>query len=155
MAQPFHALQTAITLATRQRDALRQRYAHSLRQIDFAQRQLDQLTHYTDEINARWISAQHTPRSAELVHHHYQFLDRLQHAAQLQHTVLQQTRQQANNHQAALLAAETRLAAMEQLLAQRQRTLHTQAQRREQRETDAFATLKHIQNLAARTGETP
>ena len=45
-----------------------------------AQGQLDQLEHYAADTEARWGNLSRTQTTAELMRHHYQFLDRLHHA---------------------------------------------------------------------------
>jgi flagellar FliJ protein len=139
----LHAIELAITLATRQRDALAQKYAQTQRNCDLARTQLAQLQGYSQETDERWIGAQATPRSAELIRHHYQFSDRLLQAAQMQQGVianLERQRGQAHQH---LLQAEFKLAGLQQVLKARHALLQRAMQRSEQRASDEFAAMRH------------
>lgn len=60
-----------------------------------AQGQLDQLEHYAADTEARWGNSSRTQTTAELMRHHYQFLDRLHHAIGLQRGVMQNLADQA------------------------------------------------------------
>jgi flagellar FliJ protein len=140
----LHAIELAITLATRQRDALAQKHAQAQRNGAFARAQLAQLQGYAQETDARWVAAQASPRSAELVRHHYQFADRLLQAGQMQEGVIANLdRQQAHAHQL-LLQAEFKLAGLQQVLKSRQALLRRAQQRNEQRANDEFAALRHL-----------
>jgi flagellar FliJ protein len=149
----FRALELAIELATRQRDEQARRHAQAQKTLQFAHGQLDQLQNYSADTDARWIGGHAVNLSVELVKHHYQFMDRLQHAVgQQQGVIANLERQLAAAHQV-LLQAEYRLAGLKQVLKSRQAELLGVEQRREQRATDEFAAMRHFRGRAAQTME--
>lgn len=141
----FHALQLAITLATRQRDTLAQKHAQAQRTLDFARSQMDQLQSYAGETDARWMRHGQVSVAPALMHHHYQFMDRLQHAVQLQQGVLANLERQLHSAHQAQLQAEVRLAGLEKLLQARRQAQALRQQRQEQRVTDEFAAMRYLQ----------
>ena len=144
----FRAFELAIELATRQRDALAQQHAQAKRTLAHAKDQLAQLEGYAQDTDTRWIGSAMPALSGELIRHHYQFVDRLQQAVQMQQGVLVNLGHQVVLAHKALLQGEFRLAGLQQVLATRQLAAQKVVQRREQRQTDEFAALRHIQNLA-------
>lgn len=149
----FRALELAIEQASQQRDAQARRHAQAQKTLQFAQGQLQQLQSYANDTDARWIGGQAVNLSVELIRHHYQFMDRLQHAsAQQQGVVANLERQLASAHQL-LLQAEYRLAGFKQVLQGRRAERHLLQQRREQRATDEFAAMSHLRARAAETME--
>ena len=149
----FRALELAIELATRQRDAQARRHAQSQKTLQFAQSQLSQLQNYSADTDARWIGGHAVNLSVELVRHHYQFMDRLQHAVGQQLGVVANLERQLVGAHQALLQVEYRLAGLKQVLKGRQAELLTVQQRREQRATDEFAAMRHFRGRAAQTME--
>jgi len=147
----FHAIELAIQVATRQRDALAQKHAQAIRNLDFGKNQLSQLESYAADTDVRWSAGGGSVAlSAELLRHHYSFMERLQGAVQMQTGVLTNLQAQVSLAHKALLQAEYRLAGFGAVLdARKARHAHVQA-RREQRITDEFASLRHTQNGAER-----
>jgi flagellar FliJ protein len=149
----FRALELAIEQATQQRDGQARKHAQAQRTLQFAHGQLDQLRNYSNDTDARWIGGHDLGLSVEMLKHHYQFMDRLQNAVNLQHGVIANLeRQLAAAHQA-LLQAEYRLAGFKQLIKTRRAALDVVQQRREQRATDEFASMRHARDGAARSME--
>jgi len=141
----FRALELAIEQATRQRDDKARRHAQAQKTLYFAQGQMDQLQNYATDTDARWVGGHAVMMSVELVKHHYQFMDRLQHAmGQQQGVIANLERQLVLAHQA-LLQAEFRLAGLKQVLNSRQAELLTTQQRRAQRTSDEFAAMRYLQ----------
>lgn len=136
------ALQTAVSLATRERDAAAQRLAQARQGWLAAQVQLDQLDSYAQETQARW-TVQATRCAPEIMVHHYQFMERLTHAIGLQTgTVSQQA------GMVALLADRLRVAEMRresllQLYAKRDSEQRRALDRREQKTSDEQAALQY------------
>lgn len=141
----------AIELATRQRDELTQAVLRAQRTLGFVNAQMAQLQGYAAETDGRWMDSSGAPRCGELIHHHYQFMDRLQHAIGLQSAVTITTQRQLDAANKALLQAEFRLAGLNQVLKARQNEVLRQQKRREQRQTDEFAAQQHYRNRALRT----
>ena len=149
----FKALELAITQATLQRDARARQLAQVLRTLAFAHGQLEQLQSYAGDTDARWIGAHDAGRSAELIRHHYLFVDRLQNAVQMQQGVIANQERQREAAQQALLQAEYRLAGFNQVLKTRRLAQQRTQQRREQRDTDEFAAMRHARGRAIQTME--
>ena len=149
----FKALELAITQATLQRDARARQQAQALRTLAFAHGQLEQLQSYAGDTDARWIGAHSTGRSAELIRHHYLFVERLQNAVQMQQGVIANLERQREAAHQALLQAEYRLAGFRQVLQTRRLAQQRSQQRREQRETDEFAAMRHARGRAIQTME--
>lgn len=146
----------AIELATRKRDDLVKATARIEKTLQFAQNQMNQLEGYAAETDARWITPGNEGRSVELMRHHYQFMERLQHAIGLQSGVIANTGLQVEAAKKTLLQAEYRLAGLNQVLKTRQAQLSLGERRREQRQTDEFAAMLHTRNTrASKTGELP
>lgn len=149
----FRALELAIELATRQRDEQARRHAQAQKTLQFAHGQLNQLQNYSSDTDARWVGGHAVNLSVELVKHHYQFMDRLQHAVGQQQGVIANLERQLVNAHQMLLKAEYRLAGLKQVLAGRHAELHVVQQRREQRATDEFAAMRHFRGRADQTME--
>ena len=148
---PFRALELAIELATRQRDAQARKHAQTVRNLEFAKNQLAQLEGYAGETDARWVSGSLHQISSEMVHHHYQFRARLQNAVDLQQGVIANSRTQMEHAHVLLMQAESKLAGLRQVLAGRHAAVQQQQHRREQRITDEFAAQRYAQRAGAST----
>lgn len=144
----LRSIRLAIELATRQRDELAKNHAHALRNVDFARSQLAQLTAYASDIDSRWVNGATSALSAEMVRHHYQFMDRLQQAIGMQNGVIGNMVSQADTAHKALLQAEFRLSGLGQVLKAREATLDAVHRRREQHETDEFASQRFLRARA-------
>jgi len=149
----FRALELAIEQATQQRDAQARRHAQAQKTLQFAHGQLAQLQSYASDTDARWVGGHAVNLSVELIKHHYQFMDRLQHAVTQQLGVIANLeRQLASAHQV-LLQAEYRLAGFKQLIKGRRAEQQVLQERREQRSTDEFAAMRHFRNRTAHSLE--
>lgn len=149
MNHTFHGLQLAIDLAERQRDERAQVLARVQRQVQMGHQQLEQLQSYAKDTDARWTQGHHTAVSPELLRHHYQFVDRLQHAMGMQDGVIANLARQENQCRAALMQAEVRLLGLKQVLEKRKLSLVAVEQRREQGRMDEMAAMVHARRVAA------
>jgi len=147
----LRSIHLAIELATSQRDALSQAHAQAQRNVGFSQDQMAQLQGYARDTDVRWIGASSVTRSAELLRHHYQFMERLQQAIGLQEGVMAKMQQQLDLAHQALLQAEFRLSGLNQILKSRQAALLLKQKRREQQQTDEFAALLHTRKKMLNT----
>jgi flagellar FliJ protein len=142
------SIQLAIELATVKRDACAKAVAQALRTVDFSRNQMAQLEGYAGDTDARWTGSSSGVLSGELIRHHYSFMDRLQQAITLQRDVLVNTGLQVEHGQRALLQAEFRLAGLNHLLKTREAALLVHHKRREQRQTDEFASMQYARHKA-------
>lgn len=142
------SLLLAIDLATRKRDQALQDLMQAQRNHAFAQGQMEQLETYGTETETRWLSAAQTSTTPELMRHHYQFMDRLNQAIGLQQGVLNNTVEKSNDAKKLALEAEFRLTSLKQVLKKKQAGLAVCQNRREQKQTDEFASSRGSQSLA-------
>lgn len=156
MMSELRSIVLAIELATRKRDELAKVLVRVEKTLQFAQSQMNQLEGYAAETDARWISSGSEGRSVELMRHHYQFTERLQHAIGLQSGVIANSGMHVETAKKMLLQAEYRLTGLNQVLNKRQSQLALGERRREQRQTDEFAAMLHARKTRiANTGEIP
>lgn len=145
---PHHGLQLAIELAERKRDERAQVLAQAQRQVLVGQQQLQQLQSYAGDTDTRWTQGHNMALSAELIRHHYQFVERLQHAIGMQDGVIANLVRQENQCRAALVQAEMRLSGLKQVLEARKQLLIAAEQRREQGRMDEMAALVYARRVA-------
>ena len=146
----------AIDGAMRARDQAATDLAKIRLAVVSAQGQLDQLDHYASDTESRWRDSSGKQTTAELMRHHYQFLDRLHHAIGLQRSVIQNLTIQVDEAGTVLLQSEVRLAGLKKLETKR-RGLQTALDAQfEQQQMDEFAAVQHTKLSAQRqTGGRP
>lgn len=137
------ALIVAVDVAERKRDAARRALQDALEAQRAAQAQLDQLTGYAGETQNRWGARAGAAVQPEVMHHHYHFMDRLQHAVGLQNEVLGQHGARIDAARAALLQAELRLTSLRTVVERRQHETAQRQVRREQKQTDEWAAIQY------------
>ncbi len=138
----LNALKVAVEVATRQRDAARQALQDTLRIQQAGRAQLDQLSGYAQETQHRWGLRADTTVQPEVMYHHYQFMDRLEHAIGLQTGVVGDQAQRVELARRALLDSELRLASLQKVVERKQHELAVAQMRREQKQTDERAALR-------------
>jgi flagellar protein FliJ len=143
----FRSLRLAIDLAISNRDQAlavlqTQRHNHA-----FAQSQMDQLQQYATETEQRWTVGAQKSTTPELLHHHYQFMARLQQAVVLQQGALATSASKVQAAEQHLLQAEFRIASLKLVLAKRQGELATTQQRQEQKQMDEFASMQTLRQV--------
>ena len=134
------SLLLAIDLATARRDAAQTQLQSTQQAEAFAQDQMQQLQQYAEETQQRWMQSAQVSASPEMLHHHYQFMSRLNQAVQLQDGVLASNRQRVEAARQVLLSAEFRLMSFKQVVATRQSSVNKARQRQEQKQMDEFAS---------------
>ena len=132
----------AIDLSTRTRDQAAQDLMRIQSAHLFAQDQMNQLEVYAAETASRWTAAAQIGTTPELLRHHYQFLDRLQHAIGLQQVALANESRKVAHAKRLVLDAEFRLVSLKQVLKKKQTGLALIQTRREQKQMDEFAALQ-------------
>ena len=142
-----NALSVAVEMALRQRDDARRSLQDARSASQAAQEQLDQLEGYARETENRWGMRPNAAVQPEVMYHHYQFMDRLGHAAGLQTGVVGQHAERVGAAERTLLEAELRLASLKKLVEKRQRDALQAQMRREQKQTDERAALQHRQSF--------
>lgn len=137
----LNALNVAIEAAERKRDAARTALQERQRAQEAAQAQMDQLQGYVGEMQTRWGAQEGLAVQPEVMHHQYQFMERLQHAIGLQTRVVADQGIRLETARQALLAAELRVTSLQKVVQARKRDLALVQMRREQKETDERATM--------------
>lgn len=138
----LNALNVAIEAAERKRDAARTAMQERQRAQQAAQAQMDQLQGYVLEMQARWGAQEGLAVQPEVMHHQYQFMERLQHAIGLQTRVVADQEIRLETARQALLAAELRVTSLQKVVQTRKRDLELSQMRREQKETDERAAIQ-------------
>lgn len=137
------SLALAIEVATRARDQADQAWMQARRAVSHAQAQLEQLESYAADTESRWATAAAVTVSAELMSHHQHFMQRLRHAIGLQGGVIVDLERQVETTRQQRVQQEVRLKALQQLLDKKQSALARQVARREQKDMDELAGLRH------------
>lgn len=132
----------AVELATRKRDEAGQALAQVLRRHDHALQQLDQLSSYAADTQGRWSVSAQTHTSPQIVGHYYQFMARLDQTIELQQGVIDEAHRQCLAARKVLMEAEVYLAGLQRLLEKRRQEYARLAARREQKQTDEFASRR-------------
>lgn len=140
-----NALSVALELALRRRDEARRLLQDARNARQAAQEQLNQLDGYARETQNRWGMRPDAAVQPEVMYHHYQFMDRLNHAMGLQTGVVGSHDERVAAAEKALLDAELRLASLKKLVEKRQRDALLAQTRREQKQTDERAALQYRQ----------
>ena len=137
----LNALNVAIEAAERKRDAARTTMQERQRAQQAAQAQMDQLQGYVLEMQTRWGAQEGLAVQPEVMHHQYQFMERLQHAIGLQTRVVADQDIRLETARQALLAAELRVTSLQKVVQARRRDVALAQMRREQKDTDERATM--------------
>ncbi|MDD2925552.1 flagellar export protein FliJ [Rhodoferax sp.] len=145
------SLLLAIDLATSKRDQALAQLQKTMQAHAFAQDQMQQLQQYAQETEQRWLQNAQRSTTPELLHHHYQFMNRLNQAIGLQDGVLAGSSQRVDTAKQVVLQAEFRLASLQQVLAGRQADQAKTQQRREQKQMDEFAALQTQRQIRMQT----
>ena len=140
----LNALMIAIEMAVRKRDDARQALRERQNAFDAAKSQMDQLESYAAEMQQRWGATEGASLKPEVMVHHRQFMERLEHAINLQTRVIADQSIRLEAAQKALMAAELRLTSLNKVVETRRRDMELAQMRREQKQTDERAALQFI-----------
>lgn len=140
----LNALMIAIEMAARKRDEARQVLRERLHALEAAKNQMDQLEGYMQEMQQRWGACEGAEMKPEVMVHHRQFMERLQHAVNLQTKVIADQSIRLEAAQKALMATELRLSSLNKVVEARKRDIALAQMRRDQKQTDERAALQFI-----------
>ena len=143
MSTSLQSLAVAVEVAQRKRDEARRVLQDTLAAQQAARAQLEQLEGYARETEARWGVQADTTMKPEVMYHHYQFMDRLGHAAGLQTGVVSEHAGRVEVSRRNLLDAELRLASLLKVMDKRRRDIELALMRSDQKQTDERAALKY------------
>ena len=124
----------------RARDEAIAKHQRLVRMAEAAAAQSEQLHTYRGEYEQRW-SAQFARRGQiELVHCYQSFMERLTQAVEQQARMAELAAQQLERAQAALRTAEMRCASVRKLIERRMQEQRVATERRDQKQSDEFAS---------------
>lgn len=138
----LNALMVAIDAASRKRDEALQTVQERQRAQQAGQEQMDQLQSYAQEMQRRWGAHESQSVQPEVMYHQYQFMERLQHAIDLQTRVMTDLAIRLETAQKALMACELRVSSLRKVVEVRRRDIALAQMRREQKETDDRAAIQ-------------
>jgi flagellar protein FliJ len=144
----LRTLELAVDLALRRRDAGVQALAQAEQVLAAAHDQMGQLENYARDTENRWTVRGQISTTPEIMRHHYQFMDRLNQAMELQKSVLRDRGALVEATRAELLQAEVRLASLKKVCEKRRAVLVREQDRREQRDNDELAATQHRKHTA-------
>lgn len=155
MTVNLKSLKTVIDLATRKRDDAAGMVARAQSDLAAARMQMEQLMTYAQEGDTKWSERSAAGVSPVLMHHHQQFMAKIQNARDYQANVLTQREQQVQHARGGLAQAERELATLKKV-EERTRQAILQAQiKSEQKLNDdmAMTMLAHQRRIAAEEAE--
>jgi flagellar FliJ protein len=148
-------LAVAVNVASGKRDAASLAVGHAQQRYIAARDQLHQLESYAKETEERWMVQAQTCALPELMRHHYQFMERLAQAMQMQQGMLAEESRRVDIAKKQLSDAEVRLATLKQVCKKKQQDVDRAQSRREQKQTDEFAAQRFGKSMDKQFGEVP
>ncbi len=138
----FSSLLLAIDLANVKRDQAMGHWHKAMQAQAYAMDQMRQLKQYASETEERWTCSAQQSTTPELLHHHYQFMDRLNQTMALQDNVLETSSQKVETARQLMVEAEVRLASLKKLVALKQAEQQKQHRHRDQKHMDECAAMQ-------------
>jgi flagellar protein FliJ len=150
-------LHRVVDLALRRRDEALTALAQAQRELQAAADQMQQLRAYAGEAQQRWNArSMGSGVDATLLHHHRQFMHKIEHAIEFQQSVHRSREDAVARTQAQVHTAERDLAGLRKYAERKQQALDHRARRQDQKATDDMALSIHLrQNLAHAQGLRP
>ena len=151
MSTAIQTLNKVVELAQKRRDEALAHLAQLRREMAQAQDQMQQLQTYADEAQARWSQRSSVGVDAQVLHHHRQFMQKIDHAMEFQRGVLAQRQAQLDQAQQQVHVAERDLAGLRKYTDGKVQALLQRAQRAEQKQTDEMALTIHLRQRLAQS----
>lgn len=145
----IQTLNKVVELAEKRRDEALGHLAQLRRELQLAQEQMDQLQAYAQEAQQRWAARGSAGVDVTLLHHHRQFMAKIDHAMEFQRSVLGQRESQAEKAQQQVHVAERDVAGLRKYTDRQLQTLLQRAQRQDQKATDEMALAIHLRQSLA------
>ena len=146
-------LAVAVDVASLKRDAANRTLGQAQQKYMAAHDQLTQLETYASETETRWIKQAQTCAAPELMRHHYQFMERLAQAIQMQLGILADNAHWVEAAKKQLTEAEIRVATLKQVCRNKQVEAERLQNRREQKQIDEFAAQRFGKSIDQQFGE--
>ena len=150
----IQTLHKVVDIATQRRDDALATMAQQQRELKIAQDQLEQLQHYAQEAQQRWMArSSSTGVDAQQLFHQRQFLAKIEHAMEFQRGVIGNRQALVERCQQQLLATERDLAGLRKYTERKLQVIQQKTQRQDQKSTDEMALSIHLrQSLAQAQG---
>lgn len=150
----IRTLNKVVELAGKRRDEALSALGQLQRELQVAREQMHQLQAYAQEAQQRWINRSSSSGvDAAWLHHHRQFMQKIDHAMAFQRGVLANREDLIGRAQAQVYAAERDLAGLRKYTERKQEALDLRALRQDQKATDEMALTMHLRhNLAQAQG---
>ena len=149
MSNAIQTLNKVVVLAQKRRDETLSQMAQLKREMAQAQDQMQQLQNFAEEAQARWSQRSGAGVDAQVLHHHRQFMQKIDHAAAFQRGVLGQRQAQIDQVQKQVHVSERDLAGLRKYTAIKVQALLQSAQRQEQKQTDEMALSIYLRQRLA------
>ena len=146
-------LAVAIDVAHLKRDAASRALGQAQQKYLGAKNQLEQLETYATETEDRWMVQAQNCALPEMMRHHYQFMERLAQAIQMQQGILADQARWVDVAKKQLADAEIRVATLKQVSRNKQLEADRLQSRREQKQIDEFAALRFGKSIDQQFGE--
>ena len=146
-------LAVAVDVAILKRDAASRAVGQAQQKYRAAHDQLTQLESYASETETRWMSQAQTCAVPELMRHHYQFMERLAQAIQMQLGILADNARWVEAAKKQLADTEIRVATLQQVCRNKQLEADKLQNRREQKQIDEFAAQRFGKSIDQQFGE--
>lgn len=145
----IQTLNKVVELAQKRRDDALSTLTQLQRELRGAQDQMEQLQAYAAEAQQRWNARGASGVDATLLHHHRQFMQKIDHAMDFQRGVLSNREALVENGQQQVFVAERDLAGLRKYTDGKVQALLHKAQRQEQKATDELALSIHLRQSLA------
>ena len=146
-------LAVAVQATSLKRDTARRAVGVAQQKYRAAHDQLTQLETYAGETETRWMAQAQTRAMPELMRHHYQFMERLAQAIQMQRGILADHARWVEAAKKQATEDEIRLATLQQLCRNQQLQASRLQNRREQKQMDEFAAQRFGKSIDPLFGE--
>lgn len=145
----IQTLNKVVELAEKRRDEAMGNLGRMQRELQIAQDQMDQLSAYAQESQARWQVRSSIGVDTALLMHHRQFMQKIDHAMEFQRGVLGERQAMIERSQEQVHAAERDLAGLRKFTERKQQAITHRAERQEQKHTDEMALAVHLRQSLA------
>lgn len=145
----IQTLNKVVELAGKRRDEALSHLAQLQREMQMAQDQMSQLQAYAGEAQQRWAARGSAGIDASLLHHHRQFMAKIDHAMEFQRGVIGQRQTQIDQARQQVMVAERDVAGLRKYTDRKLQALLQTAQRQEQKQTDEMALTIHLRQSLA------
>lgn len=143
----IQTIEKVVDIALQRRDQALAQLAQLQRELVQARMQMEQLDNYAREAQERWHARSVQGVDANLLHHHRQFMFKIEHAMEFQRSVLSSRQEQIDRAQSQVHEAERDLAGLRKYHERKQTEINQRAMRQEQKTMDEMAQTVYLHQL--------